>query len=88
MTAQEKLSLAKLSQQFADFIEEDKKWKEEVTSKLDPLVQEQVEKQILSKYSKTAWRVVVGIVALLASMGAAWKYLFAPLFPHVLGATK
>lgn len=82
MTAVEQQTVIKLSQQFADFMEEDKKWKDNITSQLRPILQDRFEREVVSRYGKGVWKVFVALIGSIATIGVIFNYLVKPYILH------
>ena len=75
MTMNEKLTLEDFNQKFDAYIEQDEKWKKEIESKLQPLVDNNNERAIIEKYFKEGFKVIMAILGLIAAIGLAYSQL-------------
>lgn len=75
MTMSEKLTLEDFNRKFDAYIAADEAWKKDIEIKLNPLVDSSKERAIIERYSKTGFKVLMGILGLIAAVGVAYSEL-------------
>ncbi len=81
MTQLERQTLEKLNSKLDLYIESDKKWKEAVSLKLTPLVEERNERLVLQRAVAYFWKGIGAIVLFIGAVGVMVHYL-----PEILRA--
>ena len=79
MTQHERVTIEELNRKFDAYLQqnaEDKEearlWRDTVDARLTPLVDSSKERAIIEKYSKTGFKVLMGILGLIAAVGVAY----------------
>lgn len=67
MTQQEKLTIEDLNRKFDAYIQADEEWKREIEAKMNPLVEDRLDRMIVQKYGVMAFKVAVAILGILIS---------------------
>ena len=75
MTQRENITLQQLAMQLDQYISEDKAWKDEVTQKLTPLVEERSDRIILQNAGKYVWKGLLAVIIFLGAVGTLIHYL-------------
>jgi hypothetical protein len=79
MTRLEKETLESFIMRFDAYVSEDKKWKASITSQLEPILQERLDRTIIFNYGTKGLKVVATIVAFFVSLGMFFRYVVLPI---------
>ena len=83
MTTQEDISVNELYKLLKNYMKRDNEWKVRMETAVKPLTEERINRLLLERYGGYAWKGLIAVIGLLATIGVAIHYM-----PDILKAFR